>query len=220
VPTTTPHALRYPSLSDPANGPLAIQQLADDVGGWLVWPCTSTTRPAHKAGRFIYETDTNRVYVSTGTAWRTVSIPSTAADNPGVTMSRTGLSVASGGTVTVSSYTGVSVRSNGLTVATNGTVTINEAGNWSINVVAVSDATVAGASTVTLIPPSGTPVAGGTFLDTRLRSTGFTNAGTIRQPVTAVVPADAGSTFSVTIYQATSNASAVTYSVYVSAYLV
>lgn len=31
--------------------------------------CTSTTRPAHAAGREIYETDTKRSYMSDGTAW-------------------------------------------------------------------------------------------------------------------------------------------------------
>jgi hypothetical protein len=220
MPTTTPHALRYPSLSDPANGPLAVQQLAEDVGGWLVYPCTSTTRPAHKNGRMIYETDTHRLLLSANGAWRVQSIPTDAATNPGLTMSRTGLSVASGATTTVGSYTGVTIRGGSpLSVAANGTITINDAGRWSINVVAVSDTTVAGQATLTLVPPSGVPVAGGTLVDTRQRTTGYTNSGTLRQPISAVFPADAGSTFSVTVNQTTSNASAVSFTVYVSVFL-
>lgn len=46
----------------------------DDLDGRAPWPVTSTTRPAHAAGRLIYETDTGRLLASSGSAWRAVPI--------------------------------------------------------------------------------------------------------------------------------------------------
>jgi hypothetical protein len=46
------------------------------ITGWFVGPqqivCTSTTRPPHSRGMFIFETDTGSVLFSTGSAWKTI----------------------------------------------------------------------------------------------------------------------------------------------------
>ena len=70
MPTTPVQGLPYPSLSDPANGPVALQNLATALEDYkTIVRCTSSTRPAHVEGRTIYETDTDRIQVSDGAAW-------------------------------------------------------------------------------------------------------------------------------------------------------
>jgi hypothetical protein len=46
----------------------------DYIRGFVI--CTAATRPAHREGRVIYETDTDRIYTSDGAAWKQL--------NPGV----------------------------------------------------------------------------------------------------------------------------------------
>lgn len=71
MPNTPVQALPYPALTDPANGPLAIQNLATALeNGKTIVTCTSATRPAHLEGRVIYETDTDRILVSDGANWQ------------------------------------------------------------------------------------------------------------------------------------------------------
>jgi hypothetical protein len=45
------------------------------AAGKLVIVCTSSTRPAHSEGLIIYETDTDGVYVSNGSAWVDIAPP-------------------------------------------------------------------------------------------------------------------------------------------------
>lgn len=73
--TGQPWSLRYPTLTDPPNGPVATQQLAEEVHGWLgyAYPCTSATRPTNKPGLIIYESDTDLLYVGDGSAWSLLS---------------------------------------------------------------------------------------------------------------------------------------------------
>lgn len=74
MPTTPVQALPYPALSDAANGPVAVQNLALALEDYkTIVRCTSSTRPAHVEGRVIYETDTDTLLVSTGAAWRSTS---------------------------------------------------------------------------------------------------------------------------------------------------
>ena len=75
MPTTPRLALRYPALTDAPNGPVAVQQLAEDAEAWLNrgYPCTSTTRPSSPApGLIIYETDTGEWRGWTGAAWEVI----------------------------------------------------------------------------------------------------------------------------------------------------
>jgi hypothetical protein len=70
MPTTPVQGLPYPALSDPANGPVAFQNLATALEDYkTLVRCTSSTRPGHVEGRVIYETDTDKLLVSNGTAW-------------------------------------------------------------------------------------------------------------------------------------------------------
>ena len=49
-----------------------VQLLTEQVSGLTartLLVCTSTTRPAHAAGRLIFETDSKKVQVSDGAAW-------------------------------------------------------------------------------------------------------------------------------------------------------
>lgn len=85
-----------------------------DVGYYLAPPrisCTSTTRPDHLLGLEIYESDTGRVYISTGAAWvllgrdaltvDSFEISASGAFQTGISTSETNLSKASFGPVTV-----------------------------------------------------------------------------------------------------------------------
>lgn len=70
--TTLRGALRYPTLLDAPNGPLALQQLAEDVDALLyrAFPCTSTTRPlAPPDGMLIRESDTGAVLIFGAQVW-------------------------------------------------------------------------------------------------------------------------------------------------------
>lgn len=115
MPTTTPHGLRYPSLSDAANGPVGIQNLAQDVALTLPVVCTSATRPAHAAARYIYETDTAMTYVSNGTVWSRVAGVLYTEWTSSLSVANSTLANAMG---TPSSS--VSVGPHGLTAITNG----------------------------------------------------------------------------------------------------
>jgi hypothetical protein len=71
MPTTPVQALPYPALSDPANGPVAFQNLATALEDYkTIVRCTSATRPGHVEGRVIYETDTDQIRVSDGANWQ------------------------------------------------------------------------------------------------------------------------------------------------------
>lgn len=69
--TGAPWNLDYPVATDAPNGPAGIQALAEDAHAALgkAWPCLSTARPAHAAGRIIWETDTGLAQISDGTTW-------------------------------------------------------------------------------------------------------------------------------------------------------
>lgn len=74
MPNTPTYQLPYPTLADPPNGPDGFQKLATAtdtalLGNRAFAPYTSTTRPAHRAGLAIFETDTGVVMVSDGTTW-------------------------------------------------------------------------------------------------------------------------------------------------------
>lgn len=55
------------------NGSLGVETISTSLDGRAVpvIAATSTTRPAHKAGQLIYETDTKQILLSDGTAWAT-----------------------------------------------------------------------------------------------------------------------------------------------------
>jgi hypothetical protein len=73
--TGAPWLLPFPVLTDQPNGPESVQDLAEQTATMLgrAWPCTSATRPAHSEGLHIWETDTEREYISNGTAWLPVA---------------------------------------------------------------------------------------------------------------------------------------------------
>lgn len=68
--------LPYPTLQEPPNGPAQMQALAEAVdtalGATSFKAGLSTARPAHREGLAYYETDTDKIMVSDGTAWQTV----------------------------------------------------------------------------------------------------------------------------------------------------
>lgn len=49
-----------------------ITALSDTVDDGIVYSCTAATRPPHLEGRFIYETDTDSIYVSDGGTWQLI----------------------------------------------------------------------------------------------------------------------------------------------------
>ena len=69
--TGLPWELPYQLLTDPPNGPLAQQELAERIAGLLgyAYPCTSTTRPTNRPGLIIHESDTGLLYVGDGVDW-------------------------------------------------------------------------------------------------------------------------------------------------------
>jgi hypothetical protein len=77
MPTTTNRALPYPSATAANDVPTDMAALAAAVdtalgpsGGRMVIVCTSATRPSSPVeGLQIYETDTDKVYIYSGTAW-------------------------------------------------------------------------------------------------------------------------------------------------------
>ena len=72
--STTIKQLPYPELGDPPNVPVDMKELAEKVDTSFdemvkVVP-NSASRPAHIAGRIVYQTnDPGAVYISNGTAW-------------------------------------------------------------------------------------------------------------------------------------------------------
>lgn len=74
--TGQPWVLPYSLLTDPPNGPQAVQDLATKTAAGLgrAYPCTSTTRPAHVAGLIIEESDTNLLYYSDGANWLPLAV--------------------------------------------------------------------------------------------------------------------------------------------------
>lgn len=67
--TTALHGYPYPEGQAQPQVHLDLKALADGVDLDTAVSCTSTTRPAHRAGRRIFETDTKASYVSDGTNW-------------------------------------------------------------------------------------------------------------------------------------------------------
>lgn len=67
--TTPVNKLPYPEPTAQPFVHLDIQALAEAADAKLYVECTSSTRPAHKAGRRIFETDTGLSYISDGTTW-------------------------------------------------------------------------------------------------------------------------------------------------------
>lgn len=75
MPTTPRDSLRYPLPTDAPNVPVGLQQLAEDVEGWMhrAYPCTSSSRPTSVGvGFIIYETDTGEWRGWTGAAWEVI----------------------------------------------------------------------------------------------------------------------------------------------------
>lgn len=70
--TTALHGYPYPEGQAQPQVHLDLKALADGVDLDTAVSCTSTTRPAHRAGRRIFETDTKASYVSDGTNWLSV----------------------------------------------------------------------------------------------------------------------------------------------------
>lgn len=66
--------LPYPEATDTPYVHLDMQALAEATDDALPVACTSGTRPAHRPGRIIYETDTSRAFISTGSVWRPLSL--------------------------------------------------------------------------------------------------------------------------------------------------
>ena len=91
MPSSTYLSLPYPSLSDAPNVPQYLQNLATGIDGKLggVIICTSVTRPTARTGAVIYETDTNRYVIYSGSAWVTVGQTITASFTPTPTASPT-----------------------------------------------------------------------------------------------------------------------------------
>jgi hypothetical protein len=74
--STPRFTLSYPALTDAPNGPAQLQELAEDVEGWLcrAFPCTSTSRPTGVgAGFLIRESDTGNVMIWSGSSWGQVA---------------------------------------------------------------------------------------------------------------------------------------------------
>lgn len=61
--------LPYPDATEQPYVHLDLKDLADKVDEQLQVTCTSATRPAHKVGRRIYESDTKLEFISDGTSW-------------------------------------------------------------------------------------------------------------------------------------------------------
>lgn len=62
--------LPYPEATQQPYVHLDIKELADKADESLFVECSSTSRPAHKLGRRIYERDTGLTLVSNGTSWQ------------------------------------------------------------------------------------------------------------------------------------------------------
>lgn len=67
--------LPYPEATEQPYVHLDIRELADAVDPALSVVCTSATRPAHRAGRRIFETDTRLTWISDGVKWLGVTSP-------------------------------------------------------------------------------------------------------------------------------------------------
>lgn len=67
--TTELNGLPYPEPTAQPFVHLDIRSLAEAIDAQLLIACTSTARPAHRAGRQIFETDTKRTLISDGSTW-------------------------------------------------------------------------------------------------------------------------------------------------------
>lgn len=64
------HKWPLPEITAKANVPVDLKALADAMDQQVPYTCTSSTRPANpKAGLIIYETNTKRTYIGTGSGW-------------------------------------------------------------------------------------------------------------------------------------------------------
>lgn len=66
---TNLHGYPYPEGADSPQVHLDLQAALEAVDEDTFIECTAATRPAHLAGRRIFETDTDATYVSDGTDW-------------------------------------------------------------------------------------------------------------------------------------------------------
>lgn len=57
------------SVTVPADGSVVTSAFLTSMSEQIVWTCTSSTRPTGVEGRVIYETDTDRLWVYSGSAW-------------------------------------------------------------------------------------------------------------------------------------------------------
>lgn len=72
MPNTSLQSYPYPAISDPANGPVAFQNLAQALENTTVYVRASNNMPPHLEGRVVYQTDLDRIVVSDGAAWQIV----------------------------------------------------------------------------------------------------------------------------------------------------
>lgn len=116
------HKWPLPEITAQANVPADLKALADAMDQQVPYTCTSSTRPATpRAGLIIYETNTKRTYIGTGTGWQILGQDwvkytpvFTGASNWGTNAVRTGqYCVGPGGMVTaqmrIQSGTGASL---------------------------------------------------------------------------------------------------------------
>ena len=117
--TTPKSALRYPALSDTANVPRDVGNLASDLDGRVITVCTSATRPASPAtGQFVYETDTGFTNIYSGSRWRRIS-DNEIGSNIATSNPTLGTSMSTVATVTATTLGGP-LRVEGMALFNNG----------------------------------------------------------------------------------------------------
>lgn len=67
--TTPLSGLPYPEATETPFVHIDMKELADATDAKLFVECTSSSRPPHRVGRRIFETDTKLSQISDGTAW-------------------------------------------------------------------------------------------------------------------------------------------------------
>lgn len=103
------HGWPLPELTASANVPQDLKNLADAFDRQVPFVCTADTRPAPYAGLVIYETDTQRTFIGTGSKfnilgqpWRSYTPAFNGWASLGSNPTRSGeYSIAAGGLVTV-----------------------------------------------------------------------------------------------------------------------
>lgn len=93
MPSTTRLGIPYPALTDAADVPADMHDLASNLdsktaifgqGTFATRPVSSLASPGVQ-GRFYFATDTSTLYYDTGTGWSAVTPPTAVADGPAAT---------------------------------------------------------------------------------------------------------------------------------------